>query len=251
MAQKLRGAHETSSRPGPHQDTYTSNMSYVCIKITSSAFQTLDLLDMQGRHSVHLHLCPGLEWIWMDCFAHWAPGRRDTHTQKHPVLKVEKNVTLMIILRELLSTAKTVEVDGKHLSQRLKGSRALQLSALLRQSQHTPAKLFLNNHPAVLKAVNFSLFLGLLPLSLGGRCSLDGAIVPLWQRLVVDKWKSAAQFSGFHKRPFCPMCQEDITSANDDDPFCVLCLVLQKKKTWLQKIFMISLHGWKILKGYA
>lgn len=71
---------------------------------------------------------------------------------------MEKNVTLMNILRELLSTAKTVEVEGKHLSQRLKGSWALQLSALLRQSQHTPAKLFLNNHPAVLKAVKFSFF---------------------------------------------------------------------------------------------
>lgn len=79
----------------------------------------------------------------------------------------------MNILRELLSTAKTVEVEGKHLSQRLKESQALQLSALLRQSQHTPAKLFLNNHPAVLKAVNFSVFLGgfvtSVPLSSGGQ----------------------------------------------------------------------------------
>lgn len=67
-------------------------------------------------------------------------------------------------------------------------------------------------------------------------------------KTVVDKWKSAeaaAQFwvLFFSERPFCPMCQ-DISSANDDVPFCVICLVLQlKKKKKSLKIFMISLHG--------
>lgn len=83
---------------------------------------------------------------------------QEEETKKTPRPEGGKNVTLMNILRELLSTAKTVEVEGKHLSQRLKRSQALQLSALLRQSQHTPAKLFLNNHPAVLKAARILFF---------------------------------------------------------------------------------------------
>lgn len=195
----------------------------------------------------------------MDYFAHRAPGRRGDKNATSR--RWGKNVTLMNILRELLSAAKTVEVEENIYPKKLKGSGALQLSALLRQSQHTPAKLFLNNHPAVLKAVKSSLFFVCfatsVPLSLGGRCSLDGAVVPLWQRqLLTSGSPPRLQHSlGFLERPFCPVCR-DVPSANDDVPFCVLCscfscVTAEKKKEKLRKIFMISLHGWKILKGYA
>lgn len=53
----------------------------------------------------------GCEWIILH-----AKLLEEEETKKHTVPKVERNVTLMNILRELLSTAKTVEVEDKHLS---------------------------------------------------------------------------------------------------------------------------------------
>lgn len=182
-----------------------------------------------------------LEWIWMDYFAHWASGRRGD--KKRPVPKVEKNVTLMNILRELLSTAKTVEVEGKHLSQRLKGSWALQLSALLRQSQHTPAKLFLNNHPAVLKAVKFSFFsvCYLCSSQFGGQVQFGWCgsstltKTCCWQ---VEVRRGCSTVFGFQSGHFVPCVKTSpvrmmmILSVS-----FVLCYRKKNKKTWLQKIF--------------
>lgn len=167
--------------------------------------------------------------MWTDYFAHRAPGRRGDKKTPRPE-GGGKNVTLMNILRELLSAAKTVEVEKNIYPKKKlkKRSGALQLSALLRQSQHTPAKLFLNNHPAVLKAVRPSLSVCVatsVPLSSGGRCSLDVAVVPLWQRqLLTSGSPSRLRHSlvFFSERPFCP-ARGDIPGANDDVPFCVLC----------------------------
>lgn len=66
---------------------------------------------------------------------------------------------------------------------------------------------------------------------------MDGAIVPLSDKdLLLTSGSPQHSFLVFIERPFCPMCQ-DITSANDDDPFCVLCLVLQKRKNMASEDF--------------
>lgn len=136
----------------------------------------------------------------MDYFAHRAPGRRGDKNATSR--RWGENVTLMNILRELLSAAKTVEVEKNIYPKNLKGSGALQLSALLRQSQHTPAKLFLNNHPAVLKAVKscFFVFCYLCSSQFGGQVRFGRCGGSTLTKTVVDKWKSseaAAQFGFF------------------------------------------------------
>lgn len=182
--------------------------------------------------------------------------------QKRHVPKVGEKCHADEYPERTVERSKNSRGRGKHLSKKkLKGSGALQLSALLRQSQHTPAKLFLNNHPAVLKAVKSSLFLCvLLPLFLSVWGA--GAVWTVrwfhsdkdscWQ---VEVRRGCSTVWGFRSGHFVPCVETSpvrmmmFLSAS----FVHVSLVLQlkKKKEKLRKIFMISLHGWKILKGYA